>query len=206
MFSGPVTTLGIISGCGYSGEIFTCSFRRLRERCAIFVTWWILTRHPGRHQETVESSPHIRRTHLCRMIMRHHIRVQRTKKYQSLGPADTSVNSVSATTTRKSRRPGRHPIHSSSLSWQSPTTHFFGHPRKGKSNSFWIACDEMRLDQIKWDQMRWDKIRSYQIRSDQIRSDQLRWDEIRWDEINWDEIRSDQIRSDQMNWDQIRSD
>ena len=29
---------GITSACGYSGEILPCSFRRLREQCAFFVT------------------------------------------------------------------------------------------------------------------------------------------------------------------------
>ena len=61
---------GIISACSNSGNILPCSVCRLRERCAIFVTWWIPTRHPGCHQETVESSPHSRRTHLRRTHLR----------------------------------------------------------------------------------------------------------------------------------------
>ena len=35
-----------------------------------FVTWWILTHIPGCHQETIESAPHSRRTHLHRMCLK----------------------------------------------------------------------------------------------------------------------------------------
>ena len=54
---------GITSACSNSDEIFPCSFRRLREPCAFFVTWLILTHIPGCHQETVKSAPHSRQTH-----------------------------------------------------------------------------------------------------------------------------------------------
>ena len=57
---------GITSVCSNSGKIFPCSIRRLRERRAFFVIWWILTHIPGCHQETVESPPNSRWTHLCR--------------------------------------------------------------------------------------------------------------------------------------------
>ena len=56
---------GITSACSNSGEFFPCLVFRLRERCAFFVTWWILTHIPGCHQETVQLSPHSRQTHLC---------------------------------------------------------------------------------------------------------------------------------------------
>ena len=57
---------GITSARGYSGKILPCLFPRLREQCAFFVTWWILTHIPGCHQEMVESSPHSHQTHLRR--------------------------------------------------------------------------------------------------------------------------------------------
>ena len=54
---------GITSACGCTSEILPRLVRRLRERCAFFVTLWILTLHPECHQETVKSSPHSRRTY-----------------------------------------------------------------------------------------------------------------------------------------------
>ena len=62
---------GITSACSDIRKNFPCSVRRLCKCCAIFVTWWILKRHPGGHQKMVESYPHSRRTHLrCRCSKR----------------------------------------------------------------------------------------------------------------------------------------
>ena len=47
-------------------KIFPCSICRLREPCAFFLTWWIMTHIPGCHQETFESAPQSRQTHLRR--------------------------------------------------------------------------------------------------------------------------------------------
>ena len=65
-FLGLLLHGGITSACSNCGKIFPCSIRRPCEHCAFFVTWWILTHIPGCHQETVESAPHSRRSHLRR--------------------------------------------------------------------------------------------------------------------------------------------
>ena len=70
-FIGLSLHAGNFCACSDSGEFLLRSVRRLREHCMSFVPLWVLTRHLGCYQVTVESSPHSLQTHLCRTCSKH---------------------------------------------------------------------------------------------------------------------------------------
>ena len=128
-FLGMYPHEGITSVCGYSGEILPCSVHRLRKHFMVFYHdgFW----HAIQGVIKKRSNPPITAAELtssARSCIITSMQTNVQKKWQALGPADASVNSLSMTTRRRKNQTTRTSSDSLlCLAWRSPTTYFFGH-------------------------------------------------------------------------------